>query len=174
MTPEEYIIEKISQLTETFDNIKCQYGYENFYKMHFVKILPFEVYEHNENFIRILSDILYEFDTTFWSEELFLFSEDASRFCEIKNLIFEKAGENYYSKLNHCEAFLSRINFQQHCLDPNVSVLSGRNFGVSHKEFLEKPYFNDPSFKKDELFNHLSYSEKNVFASETLYLNVAA
>ena len=93
MTSSEYLINKLTNLVNSFPTIKCAYEFDSFDNTHTVEISPSEFYNNNQTFYKLSSEIDKEFISKFPFEGLYFI--DSNDLIPIQNIMFEVKGRDY-------------------------------------------------------------------------------
>lgn len=87
-----FVIKKLNQLFETIDGIEIRYEYRDYLFTHIIEILPFHVFDSNQEYILFEMEFENEFEKLFRNKEDILFIS-ADSLNEIKDVQFSLKNE---------------------------------------------------------------------------------
>lgn len=93
MNARDYIIGKLESFVSIFLSSKVRYEYDERSRSHMIEVLPVEIYQKNEDYIKWESKTFDEFIDKYPSENICFISDDS--FVKIDSPIFEKEGLYY-------------------------------------------------------------------------------
>jgi hypothetical protein len=95
MTPKEFILKELKLFIEQFPQVRARYEFREFSGVHFVEIVPCEVYSFNEEYISWEVEMLDKFVELYPEEGICFISDDAV-VC-IENAEYALRGKDYAS-----------------------------------------------------------------------------
>lgn len=95
MKATEFILSNLEKFVMNFPKTRVRYEYDILAKIHFVEVLPNEVYHLDDNYIRWESNLFDEFIDLFPEENICFISDDSTVGIELANSVFY--GKEYTS-----------------------------------------------------------------------------
>lgn len=133
MRSTEFIKNKLRSLVEEFPNIKVQYEFRENSLVHFVEVLPDNVYHYDENYADAEERIILDFISNFPDENICFISENS--YVKIEHPSFELQGSKYIETFNvieECPISISEMDVESELLlKVNVSTNHKRNVQVN-------------------------------------------
>jgi hypothetical protein len=95
MKATEFILSNLEKFVMNFPKTRVRYEYDILAKIHFVEVVPNEVYHLDDNYIRWESNLFDEFIDLFPEENICFISDDSTVGIELANSVFY--GKEYTS-----------------------------------------------------------------------------
>lgn len=95
MKATEFILSNLEKFVMDFPKTRVRYEYDILAKIHFVEVVPNEVYHLDDNYIRWESNLFDEFIDLFPEENICFISDDSTVGIELANSVFY--GKEYTS-----------------------------------------------------------------------------
>lgn len=93
MNIKDYIIEKINDLVVIFPFLKVSYQIDNYSKSNYIKVLPKESFNNDEDYQKHETNLIIDFITNYPEEEIVFVSEDC--LIEVTEPIYETEGKSF-------------------------------------------------------------------------------
>jgi len=77
MRVKKYVIDRISDITKQFENVKCSYRFDVFSETHYIEILPNSFFKNSEELDTLRADIFDEFDERYADQAIVFISDDS-------------------------------------------------------------------------------------------------
>lgn len=97
MTPKEFVIKNLDNLTHRFPGIRVRYAYDSMALVHTVEICPSDFYRSNQDYIAWENTMFEKFVDSFPQENICFVSEDDV--VGVENAEYEKIGAEFNSVL---------------------------------------------------------------------------
>lgn len=105
MTSKEFLIKELNRLYKEIKGIKIKYQFDEIINAHLVEVLPKDIFENNENYIKLENAIYSKFKRKFSDEEILFISEDSLN--KISQAEFQLGYEDEYSIVEKVDVFLN-------------------------------------------------------------------
>jgi hypothetical protein len=92
MTSKNFIKDKLTQIWNCFPEVQFRYEFKIHTNTHVIEVIPFSVFEGNEEYMRTESDFEYEFEQMFPEEDILFISEGS--LTQIKNVEYQLGPKN--------------------------------------------------------------------------------
>jgi hypothetical protein len=92
MTSKDFIKDKLSHIWNSFPEVQFRYEFKIHTNTHVIEVVPFSVFEGNEEYMRTESDFEYEFEQMFPEEDILFISEGS--LTEMKNVEYQLGPKN--------------------------------------------------------------------------------
>jgi hypothetical protein len=93
MTSKEYIISELKTLVKDFPNVRVRYEYDSLAMVHFVEVVPREVYHSDDKYILWEGKMVDNFIEHYPCENIGFISDDA--YVSIENAEFTLYGDSF-------------------------------------------------------------------------------
>lgn len=75
MTPKEFIISSLNDITDLFDNVQCKYRYDSYSEGHYIEIVPAKIFKDSKQLKNYRGQILDKFYSYFPLESIVFLTE---------------------------------------------------------------------------------------------------
>ena len=98
MNSKKFILESLNRLSVVFPEVKIRYELNIHSQCHIIEIIPLEVFEGNEDYMKAEAALEIEFEKLFPEEEIIFISEGS--LTEITNTEYEFGNDEIYFDVN--------------------------------------------------------------------------